>query len=93
MEPEGSLPCSQEPSTGIYPEPDESSAYQPILSKIQINIILPATHDTITGESDFIPLTLKFASTIMRNVFSTPIFTLSEYSSIHKTRFLSVSSH
>jgi hypothetical protein len=27
MEPESSLPCSQEPSTGPRPEPDESSAY------------------------------------------------------------------
>jgi hypothetical protein len=34
MELEGSLPCSQEPSTGRYFEPDRSSPYHPILSKI-----------------------------------------------------------
>jgi hypothetical protein len=32
MEPEGSLPCLQEPSTGPYPEPDQSNPYHPILS-------------------------------------------------------------
>jgi hypothetical protein len=29
MEPEGSLPCLQEPSTGPYLEPDQSSPYHP----------------------------------------------------------------
>jgi hypothetical protein len=32
MEPEGSLPCSQELSTGPYSDPDQSSPYHPILS-------------------------------------------------------------
>jgi hypothetical protein len=32
IDPEGSLPCSQEPSTGPYPEPDQSGPYH--LSKI-----------------------------------------------------------
>jgi hypothetical protein len=31
MEPEGSLPCSQEPTIGHNPEPDEFSPYHPIL--------------------------------------------------------------
>jgi hypothetical protein len=31
MEPRISLLCSQEPSTGPYPEPDESSHYDSIL--------------------------------------------------------------
>jgi hypothetical protein len=36
MEPVGSLPCSQEPSTGPYPEPNQFNLYHPILSKIHI---------------------------------------------------------
>jgi hypothetical protein len=43
MEPEGSLPYSQEPSTGPYPEPDRSSPHHPILSKIHFNIVHPPT--------------------------------------------------
>jgi hypothetical protein len=32
MEPEGSLPLSQEPFTGPYPESYQSNPYDPILS-------------------------------------------------------------
>jgi hypothetical protein len=32
MEPEGSIPCSQEPSTGPYPEPYQSNPLHPIRS-------------------------------------------------------------
>jgi hypothetical protein len=40
MEPERSLLCSQEPSNGPYPEPDQSSPYHPsYLSKINFSII------------------------------------------------------
>jgi hypothetical protein len=40
MEPEGSLPCSQEPSTGACPEPDESSPYHSILYLVRSISIL-----------------------------------------------------
>jgi hypothetical protein len=38
MEPEGSLPYSQEPSTGPYPEPDQSSPYHPILRVLRLRM-------------------------------------------------------
>jgi hypothetical protein len=46
MEPVGSLPYSQDPSTGPYPEPDRSSPYRAIQSylfKIYFNIVHPPT--------------------------------------------------
>jgi hypothetical protein len=46
MEPRGSSPYSQEPSTGSYPQPDQSSLYHPILSMIHFNIILQPTSST-----------------------------------------------
>jgi hypothetical protein len=39
IEPERSLPCSQEPSTGPHPEPDRSSPQHPILSLRSILIL------------------------------------------------------
>jgi hypothetical protein len=47
---EGSLPCSQEPSTSPYAEPDQSSPYHPILSKIHFNIThLPTSWSSYSG--------------------------------------------
>jgi hypothetical protein len=43
MEPEGSLPCSQETFTGPYPEPDRSSSYHPNVSKIHFHTAHPPT--------------------------------------------------
>jgi hypothetical protein len=41
MEPEGSIPRPQKPSTGPYPEPYQSNPLHPILSKIHFNIVHP----------------------------------------------------
>jgi hypothetical protein len=41
MKPEDSLPCSQGPSTGPYPEPDQSNPYHPISLR---SILILFTH-------------------------------------------------
>jgi hypothetical protein len=41
MNPEVSLPCLQKLSTDPYTQPDKSSPYHPILSKIHFNIVHP----------------------------------------------------
>jgi hypothetical protein len=54
MEPEGSLSCSQEPSTGPYPEPDRSSPYHPILSLLR-SILILSIHLRLGLTSDLFP--------------------------------------
>jgi hypothetical protein len=53
MEPVGSLPHSQEPSTGLNPKLDESSPYYAsYLSKIHLNIIhQPTSYDFLVASS------------------------------------------
>jgi hypothetical protein len=44
MDPEGSLPCSQEPATSHRPEPDASiHNFLPHFPKVRSNIVLPST--------------------------------------------------
>jgi hypothetical protein len=43
MESEGSLPCSQQPTCGIHPEPDESSPHPISFFKIDLNNYYPLT--------------------------------------------------
>jgi hypothetical protein len=41
MQPEGSLPCSQEPATELHPKPHESNLHTPFFLKICLNVIPP----------------------------------------------------
>jgi hypothetical protein len=52
MEPEGSLSCSQEPSTGPYPEPDLSNASHPISLW---SILILSTHQRLGRPSGLFP--------------------------------------
>jgi hypothetical protein len=53
-EPESSSPCSQEPSTCPYPEPDQSSPYHPILPLIS-SILILSTHVRLGLSSGLFP--------------------------------------
>jgi hypothetical protein len=71
MEPEGSLPCSQEPSTGPYPESDRSSPYHPIFLR---SIFILSNH-----------LRLRLPSGIFPSGFPTKILYVFLFSPIRAT--------
>jgi hypothetical protein len=54
VEPVGLLPCSQEPSTGPYPDPDQSNVYHPILFLKRFILIL-STHLHLGHPNDLLP--------------------------------------
>jgi hypothetical protein len=62
MEPEGSLPCSQEPSTGSYPEPDQPNPYHLIPSLLR-SILIVSTHLRFGFPSGLLPY--GFATNIL----------------------------
>jgi hypothetical protein len=55
MEPEGSLPCSQEPATGPYPEPDRFSPYHPHPRNSLRSILILSTPLRLGLPSGFFP--------------------------------------
>jgi hypothetical protein len=52
MEPKGSLPYSQDPSTGPYPKPDQSNPSHPISLR---SILMLSTHEGLGLPSGLFP--------------------------------------
>jgi hypothetical protein len=56
MKPEGSSQCSQEPSNGPYPEPDQPSPHHPIPSYPLRSILILSTHLRLGLPSGLLPI-------------------------------------
>jgi hypothetical protein len=76
MEPEGSLTCSQEPSTGPYPKPYQSNPHHPISLR---TILILSTHIRLCLSSTFhiascglLPIRINLVPRILSKVCSTP---------------------
>jgi hypothetical protein len=60
MKPEGSIPYSQEPSNGPYPEQYQSNPLHPILSKIHFDIVYPYLRGLPSGCLIVFPFLLQY---------------------------------
>jgi hypothetical protein len=67
MEPESSLPCSQQPATGLYPDPDNPThTIQSYFPRIPFNIILPCSLDRPSGlTSSGFPISVLYTCVIV----------------------------
>jgi hypothetical protein len=91
MESEGSFPCSQEPTIGPYPEPDESSPHLPKLFPSDLFYCFPPIYAyvfQIVSSLRFFKYVVKYSfhkrSTNFKNLFCTKQIT-------HSTNIISVS--
>jgi hypothetical protein len=78
MESEGSVPCSQDPSTGPYVEPDESGPYRP-KDELCRSENGPTQHGTSDSKQMYISFAaLSHTSVYVCNAESVTFMTLSE---------------
>jgi hypothetical protein len=84
MEPEGSLPCSQEPTTGPYPEPDVSSHTLPsCFLNTRSRIILPSTCRTPQWSH---PLKFSHQNSVYISQLPLDLITLTKFGEAYKLR-------
>jgi hypothetical protein len=74
MEPEGSLPCSPEPATCSYPEPNESNPHPQTL--FPWSILMLSSHLRLGLPSGLLP------SGLPTKMYASPITTIKSYQEI-----------
>jgi hypothetical protein len=71
MESERSLPCSQQATTDIYPEPGESNPqFPPYVSNIHSNVILPSMPNFMWRGTEYNIRWLQMMWAILTNRFT-----------------------
>jgi hypothetical protein len=71
MEPEGSLPCPQEPSTDLYLQPDRSSSYHSMVDKVALGQVF-SEYLGFPCQFSFHQLLQKSSSSIIWGLYNRP---------------------